>query len=83
MSDRPRRPEVRPGDAVRVLARAGQNPQRPPGQTGVVLPPGHLTEWETDPAAEPATRVIAVQSADGTVVDATSWEVAPAPHTHP
>lgn len=75
MTAGPRRPEVRPGDTVRVLTRAGQNPQRPAGQTGVVLPPGHLAEWDQDPAAEPASRVIAVRLADGSSVDATSWEV--------
>lgn len=77
MTAQPARPSVLPGEQVRILARPAQaRLNRPVGQVGTVLPPGHQSAWMDDPAAEPASRVIAVQTDSG-VMDATSWEKVP------
>lgn len=60
-----RRPAVVAGEWVRILERpAGHLP----GQIGKVLPPGFT------PPSTPASRVIAVETTAGEVLDATAWE---------
>jgi len=64
------KPQALPGQLVVVNRRAGGRPI-PEGGFGRVLPPGHMAEWDDDPAAQ----VIAVQNLSGQVYDATEWEV--------